>query len=404
MKYILVNPEELVSEIEQNDGFGKDGFMPRITFGKAEPEWDFAGIFIRAARSKAEGKTEEADLTSIFEYQNYGITPEMARAQLKKLVDIERFDNNKDGEEIVYIRYMSAKEMREKKEDEREDAIIRWSELEDKIKQLAPKKYSPEEISQIVKFVLNRYTQDLQSRDDIIFEHESYEGWLQNREPKIGDTIHIGGGTQYYPEDKVYSVNGENIIVSACIKGSDEPAVAPDYRMTNEGGMVVDILRKGQDGQYENFARCIKSVSKKYGASVSCYMGDLYYSTSDTKSEFHPTPYTFGPSRGGTLQDLDSEITFRKSIKQMVQPDDITKLYEAFLSKIRFQFPDKSRQQQKPPMKWGMREVGDWPEKRPTNLNFEEIMSYGEIATRMQRVPQDEITKTDPQKDNIQTI
>ena len=83
------------------------------------------------------------------------------------------------------------------------------------------------------------------------------------------DEIHIGGGTQYYPEPKVYSVNGENIIVSACIKGSDEPVVAPDYRMTNDGAMFVDILRKGQDGQYENLARCVKNVFKNLGVSVS---------------------------------------------------------------------------------------------------------------------------------------
>ena len=394
MKYILVNPEDLISEIEQNSGFGKDGFMPRITFGKAEPEWDFAGKFIEAARSKVEKRTEEADLTSIFEYQNYGITPEKARAQLAKLVDIERFDNNEDGEEIVYIRYMSAKEMHEKTEDEKEDAISRWNILKDKLKQLAPKQYSLEEISKIVKYVLRRYTQDLQGRDDIVFEHESWEGWLQKREPKIGDTIHIGGGTQYYPEDKVYSVNGENIIVSACIKGSDESAVAPDYKMPNEGFMCVDVLRKGQDGQYENFTRCIKDVSKTYGSSASCYMGDLYYSTSDTKSGFHPTPYTFRSSGNRESQSLDSEIEFRQCIGQMVQPEDITKLFEAFLGKIRFQFPDKSRQQQKPPMKWGMREVGDWPETRPTNLDFEEIMSSMDIATRMDRVNPNELTNT----------
>ena len=147
---------------------------------------------------------------------------------------------------------MSAKEMREKLVDEREASIRRWHELEEKLKPLAPKQYSSEEIAQIVRYVLVRYTQDLLERDDIVFEHESWEGWLKNRESRIGDEIHIGGGKQYYPEPKVYSVNGENIIVSACIKGSDEPVVAPDYRMTSDGAMFVDILRKGQDGQYEN--------------------------------------------------------------------------------------------------------------------------------------------------------
>ena len=63
MKYILVNPEVLVSEIEQNSGFGKDGFMPRIIFGKAEPEFDFAHKIIRAASSKVNNESEEADLT-----------------------------------------------------------------------------------------------------------------------------------------------------------------------------------------------------------------------------------------------------------------------------------------------------------------------------------------------------
>ena len=221
MKYILVNPEVLVSEIEQNSVFGKDGFMPRIIFGKAEPEFDFAHKIIRAASSKVNNESEEADLTPVFEYQNYGITPEMARDQLKKIVAIEGFDHNEDGEEIVYIRYMPATEMREKKDYEIEDTIGRWSELEDKLKQLAPKQYSPKEISQIVRFVLNRYIQDLQQREDIVFEHSSWEARLEDREPKIGDTMmHIGGGTEYNLEDKVYSVNGEKIIVSVTIKGS----------------------------------------------------------------------------------------------------------------------------------------------------------------------------------------
>ena len=55
-------------------------------------------------------------------------------------------------------------------------------------------------------------------------------------------------------------------------------------------------------------------------------------------------------------------------------------------------------------MKWGMREVGDWPEKRPTNLSFEEIMSHGEIAKRMQRVQPKELTDTAPEKGKIPTI
>ncbi len=398
MKYILVNPEELVSDIKQNGEFGKDGFMSRITFGKAEPEWDFAGKFIKAARSKVENGTEEADLTAVFEYQNYGITPEIARAQLKKLVDIERLDNNENGEEIVYIRYMSAKEMREKLVEEREESIRRWHELEDKLKPLAPKEYSPEEISQIVRYVLERYTQDLLQREDIIFEHESWEGWLKKRESRIGDTIHIGGGKQYYPEPKVYSVNGENIIVSACIKGSDEPAVAPDYRMTNEGAMFVDILRKGQDGQYENFARCVKDVSKNHGVSVSCYMGDLYYSVDTQKGTNLPEYYISMTEAGHYSSEEPSEDRFQEFSKGMVEPASIDRLYEAYLSKIRFQFPDKSRQQQKPPMEWGRREVGDWPEKRPTILSFEEIMSFRETPTPMQRVDQDELTNIGPKK------
>ena len=73
---------------------------------------------IRAASSKVNNESEEADLTPAFDYQNYGITPKMARDQLKKLVAIEGFDHNEDGEEIVYIRYMSAAEMREKKDYE----------------------------------------------------------------------------------------------------------------------------------------------------------------------------------------------------------------------------------------------------------------------------------------------
>ena len=323
----------------------------------------------------------------------------MARDQLKKLVAIEGFDHNEDGEEIVYIRYMSATEMREKKDYEIKDTIGRWSELEDKLKQLAPKQYSPKEISQIVRFVLNRYIQDLQQREDIVFEHSSWEARLEDREPEIGDTMHIGGGTEYNLEDKVYSVNGEKIIVSVTIKGSDDPVVAPDYRFpTNKGTMFVDIVRKGQDGQYENFARCVKDVYEKAGTSVSCYMGDLYYSV-NAESGTHPTEYYISKKEEDHYSlEYPSENRFQEFSKDMVKPASIDRLYEVCLSKIRFQFPDKSRQQQKTLTASGIREVGDWPDKRPTNLSFNEIMSYKEIAEHMQRVQQSELTDTAPKK------
>ena len=393
MKYILVNPENLVSEINKNGRFGNDCFMTRINFGQSEPEWDFADKFIEAARNKIEKGAAEADITSVFEYHNYGVTPRIAIDQLKKLVEIESFYSNEYGEEIVYISYMSAKEMCEKTAEERAEANRRWCELEEKLKSLAPKQYSPEEIAQIVRYVLERYTQDLLQRDDIVFEQKSRECIIKNRESRIGDRINIGGGKQYYPEPKVYSVNGENIIVSACIKGSDDLVVAPDYRMTNDGAMFVDILRKGQDGQYEDLARCIKDIDKSYGVSVSCHMGDLYYSVK-TKKENNSTQYYISTKMES---NYSSEDGFKEFSKDMVGTASIDRLYDAYVRKIRFQFPDKSRTVQKPPMEWGIREVGDWPDKRPTILSFEDIMSFRETPS-IQDIASNELPDNAPKK------
>lgn len=192
----------------------------------------------------------------------------------------------------------------------------------------------------------------------------------------------------------MYSVNGENIIVSACIKGSDDLVVAPDYRMTNDGAMFVDILRKGQDGQYEDLARCIKDIDKSYGVSVSCHMGDLYYSVK-TKKENNSTQYYISTKMES---NYSSEDGFKEFSKDMVGTASIDRLYDAYVRKIRFQFPDKTRTVQKPPMERGIREVGDWPDKRPTILSFEDIMSFRETPTSTQIVGQEELTNIGPQK------
>ena len=192
----------------------------------------------------------------------------------------------------------------------------------------------------------------------------------------------------------MYSVNGENIIVSACIKGSDDPVVAPDYRMTNDGAMFVDIIRKGQDGQYEDFASCTKEVDKRYEDYVSCSMGDLYYSVKN-KTETNHTRYYISTKRESKYS---SEDGFKEFSKDMVEPAIINRLYDAYVRKIRFQFPDKTRTVQKPPMKWGIREVGDWPDKTTTILNFKYIMSFRETPTSTQIVGQEELPDVGPQK------
>ena len=164
--------------------------------------------------------------------------------------------------------------------------------------------------------------------------------------------------------------------------------------MTTDGAMFVDILRKGQDGQYENLARCIKDIEKGYGVSVSCDMGDLYYSVR-TKKGNNPTKYYISTKMES---NYSSEDGFKEFSKDMVGTASIDRLYDAYVRKIRFQFPDKSRTVQKPPMEGGIREVGDWPDKRPTILSFEDIMSFGEIRPSIEDIAPNELPDVGPKK------
>lgn len=406
MKYILINPEVIVDEINGDNGiYGKDGLMTRINFGKAEPELDMVYKVINSCRECTQKETQEADITEAFEYQNYGITPNKTRTQLRKLFDIDKFDKSEDGEGIVYVKYMTSKELSEKTQAEKEAFNERYNELEAKLKKLAQKKYTPEEISKIVNYIVKKYTEDLQQREDIVFEQNSWEAFLQGREPRIGDTMHMGGGKQYYPENLMYVVNEERYIVSTCIMASEEPAVAPDYRMTDKGAVFVDILRKSQDGKEENIARCKKEVSEEYGTSVSCYMGDLYYNISDTKSSLHHNEYyvTDKSRKVDSYNSEPSEKEFLEFSKNMVRPESIDALYDTLISKTRFQFPDNSIQPKKKPENWGVREVGDWPQKRPTHLDFETIMSNKQIVDHMEQVkPEDLIENKLQDKEQIQ--
>ena len=379
MKYILVNPEEFIMDIKPNGNYGKNGFITRINFGKSEPELDFASKFAKSVNNKVNGTTKEANLAPVFEYQNYDISPKLARARLHQLVDIVKFDHNEDGEEVVYVRYMSVQEIAERTENEKEASIKKWNELENKLKLLSPKEYSLEEKSKIVNYVLHRYTQDLSERDEIVFESNSHEAWLENRDPKKGDSIRIGGSKQFLPEIKAYFVNGEHIIVSTYISSEKGFAVPPDYRMNSGDYMCVEISRKSLDGQYENFARFKKYFSKEFGNIISCSMGGLTYHTSDKTSALFPSLYSFSDS-SKSHENFDSLEAFETCIKQMIPPEDITKLYEVFLNKIRFQFPSKSKQHQKPPIQRGIREVGSWPDEKPALLDFKEIMFSNKIS------------------------
>ena len=152
--------------------------------------------------------------------------------------------------------------------------------------------------------------------------------------------------------------------------------------------ILIPVFKK-----YENLARCIKDIDKRYGVSVSCYMGDLYYSVK-TKKGNNPTEYYISTKRES---NYSSEDGFKEFSKDMVGTASIDRLYDAYVRKIRFQFPDKSRTVQKPPMEWGIREVGDWPDKRPTILSFEDIMSFRETPS-IQDIASNELPDNAPKK------
>ncbi len=361
MKYILDNPEAFVSDIDE---FGLNRVNSYGSFIRSE----FADILNEVARSKVNGENEEADVTPVFEYYDNYSTLKENRSHLRNLFDIINID---DKEQVVRVKYRTERERG-------------WSELEDKLTQYAPIQYSQEEKSKIVRNVLNTYIQDLQRRKDIIFECESTSR----------NEINIGGyGTQFMLEDKVYSINGEDIIVSTSFKALlDQRVMPPDYRVTDkEGSIGVEIKRKSHDGQNERFVFYTKSINdEEKESSVSCYYDKLNYSV-DTQSDTNHKLYHFMDSAKGEYGYI-SEDKFKEISKDMLDLEMIDRLYSILINKIRFKKPDKSSVPKKKYWTNGAYEVGGWDDERPTNLDFEKTMSSEEIVERMQGVPEKELT------------
>jgi len=237
-----------------------------------------------------------------------------------------------------------------------------------------PKQEIPKEKTETINCLILKYIQDLQQRDNIIFE-------VSPSRLKPNDKLDIGGGTQFYPKNKAYSINGKSYIVVTIIKNTKELIAGPDYRMGNQGYMHVSIYEKVANGQDKLLAVCRKETYYKNKSLLS----STYVFFEDEKLcyniESSGNHYLCKEIPGEhALQEFPKTIDrVRDFSKEMVEPEIIDRLYELFKDKIRFLI--SSRVGERPGehmVKVGRVEVGSWPHEGLTNISLEEMRELKE--------------------------
>jgi hypothetical protein len=363
MKYICTNPEVLVKEIKENGIYGRDMIMSRINLGKSEPEHGLGARIVNPCLDFAKGLIPEANITEAFSYtynsSRHNVGHIYVWENLEEIFEIENIEKDKNGETLIHVRYMPAKLERTRSEEEKEQAKEKWDKLEEIYQSQGLNSYTDEEVNVIVNSVIDKYTEDLAKREDVVIEQSPLAG-----------SIYLGGGTNYFLENLEYNFNGEKIIVEALTKGDPDAHIeVSESRFPDEKGLMdVTIYRKAKNGKKERLAIVMVDAAEypEYGKEISCRILNRNYDLHDVLNSFHPWYYYIDPNTDDIKRGEEkrvSEEEFKEFIKDMVLPEKIEKLKEVFWKKMKFVVIDEANPSPKKDIQWGIIERGDWPEE-----------------------------------------
>ena len=363
MKYICTNPEVLVKEIKENGIYGRDMIMSRINLGKSEPEHGLGAGIVNPCLDFAKGEKPEADVSKAFYYtynvNRYSVEHWEVWKNLEEIFNIESIGLDENGETLIKVSFMTAKEQRSRNEEQLKQAEEKWSKLEEIYESQGLTPYTEEEINLIVNRIIDKYTEDLSKRDDIIIEQEP-----------LADSIYLGGGTLYHAENLEYKLNGEKIIIHGYTQGDPNASIpTTESRFPDEKGLMeIEITRIAKNGDEEHLAVAMDDISEypKYGKHINCRILKKSYDFYDVKNGYHPSNYYIDANKD-EIKRSDERITskeeFEEFIKDMISPEKIEKLKEVFWKKMKFGIVDKSNPSPKKDIQWGIIERGDWPEE-----------------------------------------
>ena len=251
MKYICINPEDIVEEVNTKGIYGKGRIMSRIKLKKWEAEYGLFCEIINPSIDYFDYKISEADISEAFNYlyvaRRCNVTRDAIWRELRGLFDIKEINQDENGNCIIKVEYLPI--IKSLKEDLTQDRL--WNELEEIHQSLSFLEYTEEEASIIIKTIIEKYTNDLQTRNDIVFEEE----------PFIGKNLYIGGNHNFQVKDITYIIEGEEYTVRTILLGASDAEIEPPACRfpSNDGYMEIEIIRKAQNGEKETIAEISRS-------------------------------------------------------------------------------------------------------------------------------------------------
>lgn len=363
IKYILINPEVVLEDVEKNDFYGANGCISRLDFEKSEPKHIVSYLYFNECKEAIKRNSNQADVTEAFNYSGYGLEPSRIREQLAKVFMINKIiDSDKNGK-TIYVEYIPSAQYGEIRndEDKMHEIAEKYSELEESLQSLI--EYDEQSKRQLANNILQRYSEDLSQREDIVFQIKK-NIWDENE-------IWLGGGKHFCPQQLTYYCNNEKWIVALEIRFDDEAYMSlSDFGRSNDIiSVVIDLYRESENGQIERVTRCKKSCSsdEKDAISISCYFGEcLYYHNSNNNE------YSVKPEKPyyELIRKVDKD-EFDEVTRMMIDPKVIEEIYDLINSKIKLTLFDETNPNTK---KTEGYELGNWPQNE-IELDFDEIVN-----------------------------
>lgn len=355
MKYICVNPEDIIKEVRKNGVYGTDRIGSRLMgMGKAEVESAVLSRILKPCQECVKGEVGEADIKQAFEYvdpQAYGrIGHDTIWAYLREIFEIEGFT---EDDEVVFLRYLPVKAKEKYTEKENEISEEKWEKLDRLFQSLGPILYSDKDYSLIINTVLDRYIEDLLKRDDIVMEISPW-----------GDGSITIGTENFYPEDIEYFVNGETIVVKSFLRGSHIAEVYPvNNRFPDDFGTVeTTFYRVARNGINEEIGSVSKMLDDEYGFQYDCEIKGRHYRKKEKTTRFFPNTLEIRETIDGKENVIANppEEVFDAYAAQLVDPKKLDKLKDAFWKKTKFVKKNKNSSSHKQAEWTGVVERGNW--------------------------------------------
>lgn len=371
MKYICVNPEDIIKEVRKNGVYGTDRIGSRLMgMGKAEVESAVLSRILKPCQECVKGEVGEADVKKAFEYVDSEYYNKISRgtiwAYLKDIFEIEGFT---EDDKVVFLKYLPPRTKENYSKEEEEISEEKWEKLDRLFQSLGPISYSDEEYSLIVNMVLDRYIEDLLKRDDIVLEIS----------PWGDDSITIGT-ENFYPENIEYYVNGETIVVESFIRGSHRAEVYPvNNRFPDDFGTVeTTFYRVARNGINEKIGSVSKMLDGEYGLQYDCEIKGRHYRKNEKTTRFFPNTLEIRETIDGKENVIANppEEEFVAYTAKLVDLKKLDKLKDAFWEKTKFVKKNKKSSSHKQAEWTGVVERGNWKkEMMGQALSFETPLS-----------------------------